>query len=190
MTRRGILFFCFFLLLSLLSAPAQSADIQFQMAFSPRGKTLQLMLNTVKDAQESIYVAAFSFTSKAIAEALLEAHKRGVKVRVVADKKVNGNQYTAVAFLANQGVPVRLNGKYAVMHNKFMVVDGKHVQTGSFNYNAAAVNKNAENILVVRNMPALAVPYAAEWQRLWDEGEEAKPNYERKDRSNRRQTEV
>ena len=189
MTRRGILFFCFFLLLSLLSAPAQSADIQFQMAFSPRGKTLQLMLNTVKDAQESVYVAAFSFTNKAIAEALLEAHKRGVKIRVVADKKANGSQYTAAAFLATHGVPVRLNGKYAVMHNTFMVVDGKHVQTGSFNYNAAAVNKNAENILVVRNMPALAVPYAAEWQRLWNEGEEAKPN-ERKDRPNRRQTEV
>jgi len=107
----------------------------------------------------------------------LEAHKRGVKVQVVADKKGNSSQYTAVTFLANQGVPVRLNGRYAIHHHKFMVIDGKHVETGSFNYSAAAVNKNAENVLVLRDVPELAAQYAAEWQRLWNEAEPLPAKY-------------
>jgi phosphatidylserine/phosphatidylglycerophosphate/cardiolipin synthase-like enzyme len=78
---------------------------------------------------------------------LLDAHKRGVEVQVVADKKGNSSQYTAVTFLSNQDVPMRLNGRYAIHHHKFMVIDGKHVETGSFNYSAAAADKNAENAL-------------------------------------------
>ena len=62
-------------------------------------------------------------------------------------------------------------------HHKFMVIDGKHVETGSFNYSAGAVNKNAENVLPLRDVPELAAQYAKEWQRLWGEGEDAKPKY-------------
>ncbi|EGY29577.1 hypothetical protein Rin_00004470 [Candidatus Regiella insecticola 5.15] len=55
-------------------------------------------------------------------------------MRVVANKKSNGGKYTAATYLANHRVPVRLNDKYAIMHNKFMVVDSHSVETGSFNY--------------------------------------------------------
>ena len=58
-----------------------------------------------------------------------------------------------------------------------MVIDGRHVQTGSFNYSAAAVDKNAENVLVLWNEPELAAWYAAEWQRLWDEAEALPARY-------------
>jgi len=58
-----------------------------------------------------------------------------------------------------------------------MVIDGQHVQTGSFNYNAAAVNRNAENVLVIWNNPTLAGQYGAEWKKLWVEGVDVKPNY-------------
>jgi phosphatidylserine/phosphatidylglycerophosphate/cardiolipin synthase-like enzyme len=58
-----------------------------------------------------------------------------------------------------------------------MVIDGRHIQTGSFNYSAAAVNKNAENVLVIRDAPELARMYAAEWERLWEEGEDVEARY-------------
>jgi len=57
------------------------------------------------------------------------------------------------------------------------VVDGTHVETGSFNYSAGVVNKNAENVLVVRDEPKPAAQYAAEWERLWDESIDVKANY-------------
>ncbi|MGU3625114.1 phospholipase D-like domain-containing protein [Raoultella ornithinolytica] len=56
------------------------------------------------------------------------------------------------------------------MHNKFMVIDGKNVQTGSFNYTASAVSRNAENVLLIEDAPQLAEAYQREFKRLWDEG--------------------
>ena len=96
---------------------------------------------------------------------------------VVADAKGNAGRYSAVTFLANHDVPVRVNDRYAILHNKFMVIDDKHVETGSFNYSAAAVDKNAENVLLIFNMPALAKAYKEQWQNLWDESVEVKPNH-------------
>jgi phosphatidylserine/phosphatidylglycerophosphate/cardiolipin synthase-like enzyme len=52
-----------------------------------------------------------------------------------------------------------------------MIIDQQHVQTGSFNYTAAAASKNAENVLIIWNAPALAARYESQWQRLWQEGE-------------------
>lgn len=98
-------------------------------------------------------------------------------MRVVVDAKSNTGRYTAANFLANYEVPVRKNGNYAVMHHKFMVIDGEHVQTGSFNYSAAAVSRNAENVLMLWNMPELAGIYTREWQRLWDEAIPMPPAY-------------
>lgn len=150
---------------------------RLETGFSPAGSSLDIILKGVGDSKESILVAAYSFTSQPIAKALVEAHKRGVKVQVIADKKSNSGKYSAVTFLANQGVPVRLNGNYQIFHHKFMVFDGLHVETGSFNYSAAAVNKNAENVVMIRGNKAVAHEYTLQWQKLWDESVEVKPNY-------------
>ena len=160
-----------------LALSAHGAELSYEIGFSPKGESLQIVLKGISEAKESILVAAYSFTSKPISEALLDAHKRGVRVAVVADHKGNSGRYTAVNFLANHGVPVRLNGRYAILHHKFMVIDGSAVQLGSFNYSAAAVDKNAENVLLLKDVPGIASQYAEEWNRLWGEGVEVKPNY-------------
>ena len=150
---------------------------RLETGFSPGGSSLDIILQGVSDSKQSILVAAYSFTSQPIATALVEAHKRGVKVQVIADKKSNSGKYSAVTFLTKQGVSVRLNGNYQIFHHKFMVFDGLHVETGSFNYSAAAVNKNAENVVMIRGNKAVANEYTQQWQKLWDESIEVKPNY-------------
>lgn len=142
---------------------------EFEVGFSPDKGSLDLVLESIRSARTEILAAAYSFTSKPIAEALLAAAQRGVAVRLVADAKSNGGRYSAVTFLANHGVPVRLNGRYAIFHHKLLVVDRSSLETGSFNYSEAAARKNAENVLLVRNAPALAAIYATEWERLWNE---------------------
>lgn len=163
----------------LASPVALAPEATAEVAFSPKGESLELIVQEIDGAKDSILVAAYSFTSKPIAQALLAAHKRGVRVLVVADKKSNGGKarYSAATFLANQGMTVRLNGSYAIFHHKFMVIDGTTLQTGSFNYSAAANNKNAENVLVLRGVPAIASTYTTEWKRLWDEAEPLAPKY-------------
>jgi len=173
--KKLILFFILCPFLLVLSA--HGTELSYELGFSPNGESLQIVLNGIAEAKESILVATYSFTSKPVSEALLDAHKRGVRVAVVADHKGNSGRYTAVNFLANHGVPVRLNGNYAIMHHKFMVIDGTVIQLGSFNYSAAAVDKNAENVLLLRDVPSIALRFTEEWKRLWDEGIDVKPNY-------------
>lgn len=151
------------------TAASLPSNAGYETGFSPNAGALDLVVKGIHSAKSSVLVAAYSFTSKPIATALLDAHRRGVKVAVVADQDSNRKQYSAVQFLANQGVPVRTNGHYAIFHHKFMVIDGQHLETGSFNYSAAAASKNAENVLMLWNVKPIASNFAQEWQRLWNE---------------------
>lgn len=161
------------------SAPAArtgSAASTITAAFTP-GDALPLVLDTIRNARATLHVAAYSFTSKPVATALRDAQRRGVKVFVVIDAGEATKGYSAARFLANEGVPVRTNARYALQHNKFIVADDATVQTGSFNYTSSAAGRNAENVIVVNNSPALGAQYAREWWRLWDEGTELPPAF-------------
>ncbi|MEX3605250.1 MAG: phospholipase D family protein [Burkholderia sp.] len=152
--------------------PGAAIDV----GFSPAGSALEVVLHGINSAQSSIVVAAYSFTNRPIAAALVDAQRRGVKVAVVADRGQNSRSYSAVTFLANHGVPVRLNDHYESMHDKFLVIDGQNVETGSFNYSSAA-DRNAENAVLLWHVKPLADQYTAEWQRLWQEGADLKAAY-------------
>jgi len=136
--------------------------------FTP-GSAESLIIALLNSADKDIKIAAYSFTSKPIAEALVAARDRGVNIQVVMDKSNKTSQYSSATFLKNQRIPVRINERYAIQHNKFIVVDGEHTKTGSFNYSKAAATRNAENVMVLYGVPAIAQVYLKEWQRLWDE---------------------
>lgn len=140
-----------------------------EVAFAPDPAALQLVLKGIGSARQSIHIAAYMFTSKPVALALLDARQRGVEIAVVADRKESTASYSATRFLASKGLAVRLNGRYTILHHKFMIIDQLHVQTGSFNYTAAAASKNAENVLIIWNAADLAARYEAQWQQLWQE---------------------
>jgi len=165
-----------FLLALLLLMPIQSWAFDAEVAFSPDRGATALIVKTIGEAKRSIRVAAYSFTSRPIAETLIDAHKRGIDVEVVVDKSQATARYTAATFLANQGVLVRVDYRYAIMHEKFIVVDGETVEEGSFNYTAAAESRNAENVLVLHDA-AIAAQYGKEWERLWAESEPVKARY-------------
>jgi phosphatidylserine/phosphatidylglycerophosphate/cardiolipin synthase-like enzyme len=152
------------------ASAAESARSAVAVGFSP-GDAEALVVQTIDSARQSIEVAAYSFTSRPIASALLRARGRGVTVRVVADKSQETARYTSVRYLARQGVPVRIDSRYAIMHNKFLVIDGRTVETGSFNYTRSAQLRNAENVIVLKDAPAVAAAYGREWNRLWMESE-------------------
>jgi len=161
------------LLILLLLVPQCSWASDTQVAFSPDGGALELVIQTIDSAHSTLRMAAYSFTSKPVAQALLRARKRGVDVRVVVDKSNATARYTAATFIANAGLTVRVDYRYAIMHDKFIVVDGQTVEEGSFNYTASAEKKNAENVVVLHD-PAVAGQYEREWERLWGESEDMK----------------
>lgn len=129
-----------------------------------------MVLRTIDGARTSLHMAAYTFTSRPVADALLKAQKRGVDVRVVVDRINAREPHSEMEFLLERGIAVRTDDQYSIMHNKFIVVDGSTVEEGSFNYISAAANRNAENALVLHDV-AIAGKYDREWQRLWAESE-------------------
>jgi phosphatidylserine/phosphatidylglycerophosphate/cardiolipin synthase-like enzyme len=146
-----------------------SQQISVQEAFSPSQGATPLVVATINQAKQSVLVAAYSFTSRPIAKTLISAHQRGVEVRVVMDDGAS-KSHSVAQELADGGVPVRLNDRYAIMHNKFIVIDGTTLETGSFNFTNAAEKNNAENVLVIHDQPTLTAAYIRQWHKLWDEG--------------------
>ncbi|MCU0841098.1 MAG: phospholipase D family protein [Thiobacillaceae bacterium] len=164
-------------LLPLVAAPLQAAEPltlaaqgQLQVAFTPGDDAGALVVATIAGAKRQVLVQAYSFTHRAIADALIAARRRGVDVQVIADPQQARTITTSVIeYLADQGVPVLFDGEHPAAHNKVMVIDPEldtaAVVTGSFNFTHAAQYRNAENLLVLRGHPLLAQAYAANWRR-------------------------
>lgn len=149
-----------------------------EVAFSPNGGGAGMIIKAIDQAKKSVKVQAYSFTNADIAQALLQASKRGVEVRVVLDKSQETEKYTSATFLANSGIPVRIDSGFAIAHNKVMILDDETVITGSFNFTKAAEERNAENVLILRGNKEVARLYRQNWQWRWDASE----GYKRKEK--------
>jgi phosphatidylserine/phosphatidylglycerophosphate/cardiolipin synthase-like enzyme len=121
------------------------------------------VVKALDHATNSVLVQAYSFTSAPIAKAIVDAHKRGVKVQVILDKSQRTAKYSSADFVAHAGIPTYIDAKHAISHNKIMVIDGYEILTGSFNFTKAAEENNAENLLVIQDAP-LAAKYAENWR--------------------------
>ena len=152
-----------------------------EAGFSPEGSALQLVLNTIVTAQQSIRLMGYSFTSPEVTRALIQAKQRGIDVRVLLDWKANSAKgsagVAAMNLLANAGIPVRTVSQFKIMHDKVIITDGRNVERGSFNYSRAAANSNSENALVIRDYPALADTYLKHWQSRWEMGRDWSVSY-------------
>ncbi len=160
------LLLAFFILLFFLPLQAQEKPTpcpSLSVYFSPSRGSTEAIIKELDNSKTSVLVQAFSFTSAPIAKALLNAHKRGVKVEIILDKSQKREKYTAADFFANSGIPTKIDAAHAKAHNKVMVIDGATVITGSFNFTRAAEEKNAENLLIIRDK-ALAEKYTKNWQ--------------------------
>ena len=120
----------------------------------------------ISRANESVHVMVYGFTLDDLSEALIEAEGRGVEVKVVIERESaywSGSEYER---LLSAGVDVRLDGNPHTMHHKVVVIDGKIVITGSYNWTWSAENKNDENIVILMD-EGLAGSYEKEFQRVW-----------------------
>lgn len=135
-----------------------------QVYFSPGGGCTEAVVEALNRATESVLVQAYSFTSAPIAKALVDAHRRGLKVTVILDKSQRTEKYSSATFLANSGIPTLIDDRHPIAHNKIIIIDGHKVITGSFNFTKAAETSNAENLLIIDNDAELATKYGANWK--------------------------
>lgn len=132
--------------------------------FSPRGGCESAIISTIDNAEESIYVQLYYFTSKLLAASLRRAHDRGVTVIVILDKSQITSLYSIADYLQNSGIDVWIDSVHHIAHNKVAIVDGHIVVTGSYNWTKSADQDNAENLLILDN-PALAGLYLVNFRK-------------------------
>ena len=130
-------------------------------------------------AKSTIDVASFDFNLPGVTNALVNAKKRGVKVRVVVDE-VNGNQqldaiksagvdaFDALKALQDAKIPVTDGGRSnGLMHDKIIIVDGATLLMGSWNMSYNDTFRNNNNLLEITN-PDLIANYQAKLNELFN----------------------
>ena len=157
-------FICIYWTLPAFAYDLTLQNTPVQVYFSPRGGAQDALVATIGQSKDSIFVQAYSFTSAPIAKALVDAAKRGVKIEAILDKSQRSERYTGATFLRNEGIPVYIDDKHAIAHNKVMILDGAIVVTGSFNFTKAAEEKNAENLLIIHNKEMARI-YMDNWMK-------------------------
>jgi phosphatidylserine/phosphatidylglycerophosphate/cardiolipin synthase-like enzyme len=149
-----------------LPAGAETAQV-LGVYFTPPSGAGKELVQWIDQARQEVLVQAYGFTHNAIAQALLRAHARGVKVMVLLDQKSQSTNQYVIDLLQGQKVSLKYDGRHAIAHNKVMVIDHSVVVTGSFNFTNSADSRNAENLLVLRS-EGLAERYRSNWQLHWD----------------------
>ena len=139
--------------------PQTSSGGDIRVFFSPQGGCTEAIVNEINQSQRQVLIQAYSFTSEPIAAACVAAHNRGVAVYAVLDKSQESEQYSAADFLANNGIPTVIDSKHQIAHNKVILIDGRTLITGSFNFTTNAEKSNAENLLIIHNRPDLYSAY-------------------------------
>lgn len=164
--------------LALLVLPAQAVELpaqgRIEVLFTPWDDAEGALLREIGQARQSIRVQAFLITSRNITRTLIAARERGIAVHVLADREmVARGENSRVPDLHSAGIDVRLETRYGSAHNKILLIDveGNHpvVITGSYNFTFSAQARNAENVLILRDSPALARAYLANWLRHRDD---------------------
>lgn len=120
----------------------------------------------IDQAQKSVDVAAYDFDLTRVAEALIAAHQRGVNVRLVTD--TDNVDERAVRSVQRAGIPVVDDDRGAIMHDKFVVIDGSAVWTGSWNLTENGTYRNNNNAVALQSL-RLAENYAAEFEEMFDD---------------------
>lgn len=149
------------------SSPTVVAN-QIDTYFCPEDECATKLISQIDSSKSSIYVAIYSFTHDEISDALIRAHQRGVEVKVVFDYDQSKNDYSDDEKLSQAGIAIKRRDGSGYMHNKFAVIDGNVVATGSFNYSENANTKNDENLLIIFSSD-LAERFLNEFNELWEQ---------------------
>ncbi len=135
-----------------------------QAHFSPKGGCTDAIVRELAAAHREVLVLAYGFTSRPIAQALVDAKLRGAHVEVVLDHSNEIDAHSDIHFLIEQGIVPLIDSHHSIAHNKVMLIDDQTIVTGSFNFTQHAESSNAENLLVLKHYHDLAILYRHDFE--------------------------
>lgn len=147
---------------SLVQAPKPN-----EVCFSPGGHCDIKLVKFIESANKSLDIAIFDINLDQLVHSILVKAKT-IKVRMVVDGRQAKGDHSLVSTLQKGGVDVRFGKQKSLMHNKFTIVDGKIIETGSFNYTYNATKNNNENQIYL-DSPAIVSTYVSRFDTIWSQ---------------------
>ncbi|WP_213643766.1 phospholipase D-like domain-containing protein [Paenibacillus lautus] len=133
----------------------------------------EAMIRLIEEAQSTLDIAIYSINYEPIVDAVIDAAKRGVHVRLITDAthaEEKGKQAKALENIRSAGIPVKVNAHNGKMHLKMMIADGTKVEMGSFNYLQSAVEEN-DDVAVIIQDEATGASFESAFNNMWNDGE-------------------
>lgn len=161
------LLFILFLIGAFQSSPALT---QIETLFSPEVNLKEKLLEEMESTTSTLDVAIHEITSLEMAQALVKARQRGVKVRVIVDSKQAKMRTSKITYLIQQGILIKVLGgkEKGAMNLRFAIFDEKRVLMGSFDWSDDSLRWNYENIFMTDESETVTI-FRKEFGKLWRE---------------------
>lgn len=155
--------------------PHGPVNAQVSVCFVPAQECDTAVVAAIRDAQQSIRVQAYGFTSPMILRELADARARGVDVQAILDKtndpperpntvaREGGQRRSGAAFTVGANIPTWIDDSVTIAHNKIIIIDDRFVIGGSYNYTVSAERHNGENVTFI-DSPDAAALYLSNWE--------------------------
>lgn len=149
-----------------MGGTAQASSAADEAFFSPGDACLGRIIARFNGCRATADVCVFTITDDRISSAILAAHKRGVKTRIITDNDKAFDEGSDIQRFIDAGIPTLVDHTPAHMHHKFAIFDRARVLNGSYNWTRSAANVNQENLTDTGD-PALLAAFQREFDRLW-----------------------
>ncbi len=146
-----------------------SMDNYVEVYFMPvdASRVLHRIVELINNAHSYVYLATFILDERDIVDALINASKRGLDVRVVSDSDIMRDYQQVLHRLENSGIGVKLDNRAGdYMHDKFIVIDDKIVITGSTNFRDRSFYGNNNDLIIIHDQN-VALNYKAEFLEMY-----------------------
>lgn len=139
-----------------------------QACFSPGDDCPMRITQLIDASRRAVDICVFTITDNRITDAIMRAHRRGIRLRIISDNDKSNDRGSDIDRLAQAGLAVRLDRSPYHMHHKFAIFDGAALLTGSYNWTRSAASDNEENFVITAD-PSLLRPFAELFDQLWDQ---------------------
>lgn len=135
--------------------------------FTPGDNCLQQISAQLNGARQHIDICVFTISDNRLSDVILDAHQRGVQVRIISDNHKQHDAGSDLGWLMDKGITTRFDRTPDHMHHKFCIVDGITLINGSFNWTRSASERNQENIVISQDVSLLA-QFQQQFESLWE----------------------
>lgn len=162
MIKKNLIFFSVWLW------PITFSHAKINFYFTPSTDCEKHIIKYIDQSQSSLDIVIYSLSNEQIVQAIENAYKRGVEIRILTDRMQAGGRRSKVKHLYNLGIDIRVNSKHKIQHNKLAVFDNATIVTGSYNWTENASKYNSENCGFITDEPEAVKQITKEINHLWE----------------------